>query len=78
MSLLIIISGIVMLQMNYINTKERGYNSDEIIYVELDNLTSNYATLSMKNKLQSWPGILSVASSDIVPVNGAWGDHFKS
>lgn len=66
----------VFQQLNYIQSFDKGYSSEGITYVELHNkqLYDNHAFL--KREISKIPGVISVGTSDDVPLYGLSGNIF--
>jgi putative ABC transport system permease protein len=69
LSTILVIGAIVISrQINYIQTKDLGYNRENLVYLPLDgNLPQKYELL--KNEVLQQPGILSISRIDQIPTN---------
>lgn len=73
---LIVSTLIISKQLNYIHTKELGYNKDHVMYFTMRNLMDHYDAL--KADLLKRPGVVAVtrASSNIVQIGGQTGSNW--
>lgn len=73
---LLIGTGIIYQQFNFIKNKDLGFRKDVMLSVYLWNDTSGMYSRQLKNSLQNVPGIESICLSDHVPGNEPWFEHF--
>ncbi len=67
---LLIGTGVVFRQMQYILNKEIGFEKDQVIMLEGTNILGEKVT-SLKEELLKLPGVKNVSASDFLPVQGA-------
>jgi putative ABC transport system permease protein len=80
LSVLLIISTVVVFrQTKYLNSKDLGFNREQVMYFQLrDSLVSNPTTLeAFKNELKSSPNILAVTSGYGLPGDAFAGESVK-
>ncbi|MFW6289375.1 MAG: FtsX-like permease family protein [Mariniphaga sp.] len=57
-------------QLNYIQHKEIGYNTEDVVILTLRDTTLQNSVTAFKNELKKIPGVISVSSSSTVPIYG--------
>jgi len=74
--ILILSTLIISRQLNYIRSKELGYDKDHVLWFTMRNLTQHYEAL--KAELLSQPGVQGVtrASANIVQIGGQTGSNW--
>jgi putative ABC transport system permease protein len=80
LSVLLIVSTIIVYrQTKYLNTKDLGFNKDQVVYFQVrDSLESNPKTLeTFKSELRTSPNIVSVTSGYGLPGDQFAGDGVK-
>ena len=70
--ILLIASGIIQKQIHYLQHKDLGFNKDQIIYFESNNIAANYQTA--EQQLKNQPGIIDVTSVINLPCQWNSGD----
>lgn len=65
-------------QFSFINHFNKGYNSDNLVYIQLQNkpLYTKYAVI--KSEIAKIPNVISVSLSDAVPLWGLSGNSFSA
>jgi len=78
-ALLIICTLIVFRQTKYLNSKDLGFNKEQILYFQLrDSLMTNHLTLeTFKSELKNLPNVISVTSGYGLPGDQFAGDGVK-
>jgi putative ABC transport system permease protein len=70
---LIITTVVILLQMNYIRSKDLGFNRDHIVVLPIDyRIHNRYHTVRMA--MSQLPGVLNVSGSYNLPVSVGWTD----
>ncbi|MEZ5196752.1 MAG: FtsX-like permease family protein [Bacteroidales bacterium] len=73
---LLIGTGIIYQQFNFIKNKDLGFRRDVMLNVYLWNDSTGAYSGQFRDELKNIPGIESVCQSDHVPGNEPWFDHF--
>lgn len=68
---LIVASLVVMRQMNYINTRDIGYDREHVLTVRLPNWDLMTSFKPLYDKLRSYPYVLSSSTADNLPTNSS-------
>lgn len=60
---------VILTQMNYIKTKDMGYNRENVIVLPLNDASVAKQLESMKNELNRNPAIIGITASSSLPIN---------
>jgi putative ABC transport system permease protein len=74
---LIIYTAIILQQMNYMQTKNLGYNKDHLVVLPIGGTMLQHFQI-LKDAFQQVPGVESVTASYETPENVEWGDGIKA
>jgi putative ABC transport system permease protein len=74
--ILLIGTGVIYYQFNYIKNKDLGFNHDQVLNVYLWNDSTSYYSQELNRSLIEIPGVVGTCLSDHVPGSEPWFDHF--
>lgn len=70
---LLIGTGVVFKQLNYIQTKKLGFNKDQVLVIRISESRVEQSPEPFKTEILQNPSIVSVAASDNLPGGSDWG-----
>ncbi len=75
--ILLIGTGVVFQQLEYMRSKQLGFNSEQLMVLPIETRGAQQRYESFRNELLTNPNILSVAASDVVPGRFEGDDAFR-